>query len=172
MYSVRVFIINLIQFVGGPRRRVLMIGGSFSGLAAGRDLGSHYLVTIIDAKEQRSGTTVLVFLQNCYCRWTRKNIKRFVVDQASSEIFLQIVSTLLWSAGCRPKPWNTLQAEDMLLRWLLFCVLVWACVCWSVSFIFHHSYWGPPSLWYTDENSDVYQCWITALRRKTKKIHC
>ena len=33
------------------RRRVLIIGGSFSGLAAGRDLGSHYLVTIIDAKE-------------------------------------------------------------------------------------------------------------------------
>ena len=35
----------------GCRRRVLIIGGSFSGLAAGRDLGSHYLVTIIDAKE-------------------------------------------------------------------------------------------------------------------------
>ncbi|CAK9103799.1 Apoptosis-inducing factor homolog B [Durusdinium trenchii] len=34
-----------------PVRRVLIIGGSFSGLAAGRDLGSHYLVTIIDAKE-------------------------------------------------------------------------------------------------------------------------
>ena len=34
-----------------PRRRVLIIGGSFSGLAAGRDLGSHYLVTIIDAKD-------------------------------------------------------------------------------------------------------------------------
>ena len=33
------------------RRRVLIIGGSFSGLAAGRDLGSHYLVTIIDAKD-------------------------------------------------------------------------------------------------------------------------
>mmetsp|Transcript_15880 Transcript_15880/g.18506 ORF Transcript_15880/g.18506 Transcript_15880/m.18506 type:complete len:90 (-) Transcript_15880:3-272(-) len=33
------------------QRRVLIIGGSFSGLAAGRDLGSHYLVTIIDAKE-------------------------------------------------------------------------------------------------------------------------
>ena len=30
---------------------MLIIGGSFSGLAAGRDLGSHYLVTIIDAKE-------------------------------------------------------------------------------------------------------------------------
>ena len=27
-----------------PRRRVLIIGGSFSGLAAGRDLGFHYLV--------------------------------------------------------------------------------------------------------------------------------
>eukprot|EP00435_Cladocopium_sp_Y103_P071811 s226_g38.t1 len=35
------------------QRRVLIIGGSFSGLAAGRDLGSHYLVTIIDAKETR-----------------------------------------------------------------------------------------------------------------------
>lgn len=33
------------------RRRVLVIGGSFSGLAAGRDLGRHFLVTIIDAKE-------------------------------------------------------------------------------------------------------------------------
>ena len=33
------------------RRCVLIIGGSFSGLAAGRDLGSHYLVTIIDAKD-------------------------------------------------------------------------------------------------------------------------
>ena len=31
---------------------MLIIGGSFSGLAAGRDLGSHYLVTIIDAKER------------------------------------------------------------------------------------------------------------------------
>jgi glycine/D-amino acid oxidase-like deaminating enzyme len=29
----------------------LVIGGSFSGLAAGRDLGRHFLVTIIDAKE-------------------------------------------------------------------------------------------------------------------------
>ena len=29
----------------------MIIGGSFSGLAAGRDLGSHYLVTIIDAKD-------------------------------------------------------------------------------------------------------------------------
>ena len=38
-------------FLGAPRRRVLIIGGSFSGLAAGRDLGSHYLVTIIDAKD-------------------------------------------------------------------------------------------------------------------------
>jgi len=38
----------------------LIIGGSFSGLAAGRDLGSHYLVTIIDAKEQRSGTTEIM----------------------------------------------------------------------------------------------------------------
>ena len=36
---------------GPPRRRVLVIGGSFSGLAAGRDLGRHFLVTIIDAKE-------------------------------------------------------------------------------------------------------------------------
>ena len=34
-----------------PRRRVLVIGGSFSGLAAGRDLANHFLVTIIDAKE-------------------------------------------------------------------------------------------------------------------------
>ncbi|CAE7531236.1 PAG [Symbiodinium natans] len=33
------------------RRRVLVIGGSFSGLAAGRDLANHFLVTIIDAKE-------------------------------------------------------------------------------------------------------------------------
>ncbi len=40
-----------VDVVGSPRRRVLIIGGSFSGLAAGRDLGSHYLVTIIDAKE-------------------------------------------------------------------------------------------------------------------------
>ena len=38
-----------------PRRRVLIIGGSFSGLAAGRDLGSHYLVTIIDAKDLMNG---------------------------------------------------------------------------------------------------------------------
>ena len=30
---------------------MLIIGGSFSGLAAGRDLASHYLVTIIDAKD-------------------------------------------------------------------------------------------------------------------------
>ena len=30
--------------VDRSRRRVLIIGGSFSGLAAGRDLGSHYLV--------------------------------------------------------------------------------------------------------------------------------
>lgn len=32
-------------------RRVLIIGGSFAGLACGRDLKNHYLVTIIDAKE-------------------------------------------------------------------------------------------------------------------------
>ena len=29
---------------------MLVIGGSFSGLAAGRDLANHFLVTIIDAK--------------------------------------------------------------------------------------------------------------------------
>ena len=34
---------------------MLIIGGSFSGLAAGRDLGSHYLVTIIDAKDCEVG---------------------------------------------------------------------------------------------------------------------
>eukprot|EP00438_Fugacium_kawagutii_P004716 Skav217796 [mRNA] locus=scaffold1782:385299:388559:- [translate_table: standard] len=33
------------------QRRVLVVGGSFSGLAAGRDLHRHFLVTIIDAKE-------------------------------------------------------------------------------------------------------------------------
>eukprot|EP00438_Fugacium_kawagutii_P004715 Skav217795 [mRNA] locus=scaffold1782:366722:371593:- [translate_table: standard] len=43
---------DLPAAVAMPRRRVLIIGGSFSGLAAGRDLGSHYLVTIIDAKER------------------------------------------------------------------------------------------------------------------------
>ena len=53
--------------MGDPRRRVLIIGGSFSGLAAGRDLGSHYLVTIIDAKDGKlsevleDSTEVLVF---------------------------------------------------------------------------------------------------------------
>ena len=31
---------------------MLVVGGSFSGLAAGRDLGRHFLVTIIDAKDQ------------------------------------------------------------------------------------------------------------------------
>jgi len=34
-----------------PQRRVLIIGGSFAGLACGRDLKDHYLVTIVDAKE-------------------------------------------------------------------------------------------------------------------------
>jgi len=33
------------------QRRVLIIGGSFAGLAMGRDLKSHFLVTIVDAKE-------------------------------------------------------------------------------------------------------------------------
>lgn len=42
---------HFIPFNDDSRRRVLIIGGSFSGLAAGRDLGSHYLVTIIDAKD-------------------------------------------------------------------------------------------------------------------------
>ena len=40
-----------MPFNDDSRRRVLIIGGSFSGLAAGRDLASHYLVTIIDAKD-------------------------------------------------------------------------------------------------------------------------
>ena len=34
---------------------MLIIGGSFAGLAAGRDLASHYLVTIIDAKDSMPG---------------------------------------------------------------------------------------------------------------------
>jgi len=33
------------------QRRVLIVGGSFAGLCAGRDLRDHYLVTIVDAKE-------------------------------------------------------------------------------------------------------------------------
>eukprot|EP00913_Durusdinium_trenchii_P016523 g15529.t2 len=43
------------------QRRVLIIGGSFSGLAAGRDLGSHYLVTIIDAKDGKTATYKPIF---------------------------------------------------------------------------------------------------------------
>jgi NADH dehydrogenase FAD-containing subunit len=34
-----------------PQRRVLIIGGSFAGLACARDLKNHFLVTIVDAKE-------------------------------------------------------------------------------------------------------------------------
>lgn len=34
-----------------PRRRVLVIGGSFSGLCVARDLRDHFLVTVVDAKE-------------------------------------------------------------------------------------------------------------------------
>ena len=146
MYSVRVFIINLIQFAVGPRRRVLIIGGSFSGLAAGRDLGSHYLVTIIDAKEQRPGwdwrdrgrknlnhgtwyektsksgcmfsflIKGLLQMNSEKYQTMSNNMKHFVVDQASSEIFLQIVSTLLLSVGYHAKPSYTLQAKDMLLN--------------------------------------------------------
>jgi len=33
------------------QRRVLVIGGAFGGLACGRDLHNHFLVTIVDAKE-------------------------------------------------------------------------------------------------------------------------
>jgi len=33
------------------QRRVLVIGGSFSGLCVARDLKSHFMVTIVDAKE-------------------------------------------------------------------------------------------------------------------------
>merc|ERR1712012_11260 len=33
------------------QRRVLIVGGSFAGLCAARDLRDHYLVTIVDAKE-------------------------------------------------------------------------------------------------------------------------
>ena len=41
---------------------MLIIGGSFSGLAAGRDLGTHYLVTIIDAKDDGSLDIPMDFL--------------------------------------------------------------------------------------------------------------
>merc|ERR1712139_562726 len=44
---------NLVVFNSRtmPSRRVLIIGGSFAGLACGRDLRNHFLVTIVDAKE-------------------------------------------------------------------------------------------------------------------------
>lgn len=37
--------------MGAEKRRVLIIGGGFSGLLAARDLRNHYHVTVVDAKE-------------------------------------------------------------------------------------------------------------------------
>ena len=34
-----------------PKRRVLVIGGGFSGLLVARDMGKKYDVTVVDAKE-------------------------------------------------------------------------------------------------------------------------
>lgn len=49
------------------RRRVLVVGGSFSGLAAGRDLHRHFLVTIIDAKAGQKETFQRVVLNDHRC---------------------------------------------------------------------------------------------------------
>jgi len=37
--------------MGKDKRRVLVVGGSFSGLFAARDLKNHFMVTVVDAKE-------------------------------------------------------------------------------------------------------------------------
>merc|ERR1712048_1329275 len=40
-----------VQAMSHSQRRLLIVGGSFGGLACGRDMKNHYLVTIVDAKE-------------------------------------------------------------------------------------------------------------------------
>ncbi len=37
--------------MGGDKRRVLVVGGGFSGLLVARDLAKKFNVTVVDAKE-------------------------------------------------------------------------------------------------------------------------
>ena len=69
---------------------------------------------------------------------------------------------------------HSLRAYNLgLPRWLLFCVFVSTCVCWSVSIIFHHSYRGPPSLWCTyDKLWCVSQLNYSIKAKDQKKKHC
>ena len=87
------------------RRRVLIIGGSFSGLAAGRDLGSHYLVTIIDAKELGSLVMGLTM-----AKWTQ------AVARSISNI-LPESCVLMWS----PSTWMPWPSHCS--QWLRQCHL-------------------------------------------------